>query len=265
MNNRSLALKVLAAEALLIASMGSLAFLYSRSVNEAPRNTNNVEVVPPKPNDHQKEPPAIASDYAKAKEIAELAKTIAFRPEVDLIVFVIDTSASMQDDRDDLRDSVNKIVSRYKGRAFNVVNFANSAESTGESTHNLTELKKRIDDAHDLGGEENSYLALSFAADKAREKFKSPAIVLITDAAPNDGKPGGFSQVTMDGAAAALNAANAELHVWAGFDMNEFLSGGSASTTTLYPELLTKVKKGGQIHLLKQANLNPNVFQNLFK
>lgn len=266
MNKRSLALKVLAAEALLVAGLGSLAFLYARSVDKPPKEIVVPPVVADTGEDKKAELKVTRDDYENnAKKIEELAKTIGFRQEVDLIVFVIDTSASMQDDRDDLRSSVNNILSRYKGRVFNVVNFANTAEITGEPTKNLAELKKRIDEARDLGGNENSYLALSTAADKAHEKFKNPAIVLITDAAPNDGNGGSFSQVTMDQTAAALNTANAELHVWAGFDITEFQSGGAASTTSLYPELLAKVKGGGKIQLLKQSNLDPSIFQNLFK
>jgi hypothetical protein len=253
MRKKSLALKVLAAEFLVIAGLGALAFLYIRSANEASRKIMAAEVEPPRADDKGKQSPPIAADYGKPKAIEELAKSIDLRPEVDLIVFVIDTSASMQDDRDDLRDSINKIVSRYKGRDFNVVNFANTAEITGEPTRNLAELKNRIDNARDLGGDENSYLALSVAADKAHEKFKNPAIVLMTDAAPNDGKSGSFSQVTMNQAAAAMNAANAELHVWAGFDQSEFQTGGSATTTSLYLELVGKVKAGGHIHEIKQA------------
>jgi hypothetical protein len=258
MNKRSLALKVLATEALLVAGLGSLAFLYARSVETAPTQSPAPAVELPEPVKPEKDKQVLAEEYPKAKKIEELAKTVGFRQEVDLIVFVIDTSASMRDDRDDLRSSVNKILSRYKGRAFNVVNFADTADTSGEPTKNLDELKKRIEDARDLGGNENSYLALSSAADKAREKFKNPAIVLITDAAPNDEKSGSFSQVTMDQAAAALNMANAELHVWAGFDMTEYLSGGAASTTTLYPTLLSKVKGGGNIQLLRQANFDPS-------
>jgi Mg-chelatase subunit ChlD len=250
MRKKSLTIKVLAAEILFIAALGTLVSLYTRSVDKAARKSSPPQAVTPTAA-QEKPPDAKAIDSIKAKPIAELAKTIDFRPEVDLVVFVIDTSASMQDDRDSLKNSVNNILSRYKGRAFNVVNFANTAEITGEPTRDLKELKSRIDNARDLGGDENSYLAVSIAADKAHKKFKNPAIVLMTDAAPHDGTTGSFSKVTMNQASDAINAANAELHVWAGFDQNEFMTGGSATTTSLYLELLGKVKAGGQIHEIR--------------
>src|SRR2546421_11637499 len=78
MNKRSLALKVLAAEALLIAGLGSLAFLYARSVNEASTKSLAAPVEAPNGDDQAKESRVVAVDYGKAKEIAELAKTIAF-------------------------------------------------------------------------------------------------------------------------------------------------------------------------------------------
>jgi Mg-chelatase subunit ChlD len=266
MNSKKLALKVLGIEAVIVALLGAAAFFYVKAVNESARRGLASQQNPPPTGEASPDLQTFSASYAKdGRSVEELAGSILLRPAVDSIAFVIDTSASMTDDRQDLRDSIKRIRDRYKGRAFIVVNFTGVAQVAGEPTRDLVELQKYIDGGFDLGGHENSYLALTTAASKAREKFKNPAIVLMTDAAPNDGKPGSNSQMTIDQAADALNAANAELHVWAAFDYQEFSSGGSAATTDLYPDLLSKVKAGGKLYLVKRDNFDPGKLMQPFR
>ncbi|HEY3138505.1 MAG TPA: vWA domain-containing protein [Blastocatellia bacterium] len=269
MNSKGFALKVLGIEAVIVGLLGTGAFFYVKSVDDGRRSGFTSQPQRPSVNPGRNQTPDIqtfSASYVKdGKGVKELAASIQLRPGVDLIVFVIDTSGSMQDDRQDLRDSINKITSRYKGLAFTVVNFTGVAQVASEPTHNLAEVQRCIDSGVDLQGDENSYLALTTAASKAREKFKTPAIVLMTDAAPNDGRPGSNSHVTIDDAADALNAANAELHVWAAFDFQEYITGGSAATTSLYPELVGKVKAGGKIYFVKRDNFDPNSLLQPFK
>jgi Mg-chelatase subunit ChlD len=255
MESKGFALKIIGVEALTIAMLGTLAFFYTRSLNEASGKSSANPLPQPATS-------TFAVDYLKnSKTVRDLASAIRLRPDVDLIVFVIDTSASMQDDRKELRDSINKISDRYKGRAFTVVNFADTAEVAGEPTRNLVEVQKYIDSGLDLGSQENSFAALTASATKAREKFKTPAIILMTDAAPHDGL-GSRSQVTIDEAASALNTANAELHVWAAYDLSEDQSGGAAANSPLYPELVRKVRAGGNVYLIKR-DIDPNLLPQL--
>jgi len=268
-NSKGFALKVLGLEAVIIALLGTAAFLYVKSVDEARRSGLTFQSQPPPTSPGRNQTPDVqtfSASYAKdGKSVKDLAASLQLRPGVDLIAFVIDTSGSMNDDRQDLRDSIKAILDRYKGRAFTVVNFTGIAQVAGEPTRDLAEVQRYIDAGGDLGGVENSYLALTAAAAKAREKFKNPAIVLMTDAAPNDGTPGNNSQVTIDQAGDALNAANAELHVWAAFDFQEYITGGSAATTSLYPELVGKVKAGGKVYFVKRDNFDPDKLMQPFR
>ncbi|MGA9994561.1 MAG: vWA domain-containing protein [Pyrinomonadaceae bacterium] len=258
MNSGGFALKVLGVELLLIALCGVLVFLYASSVRERQRRAlaAQAEASVPRQNADAK---AFAAQYQRAgKSVSDLLSAVSLRKETDLIVFVVDTSQSMNDDRQELRENIKKIMTRYKGKSLELVDFTDTTLITGEPTQDAGELQHRLDQSRDLGGPENSYNALIIAAAKAGQKFKHPAIILMTDAAPNDDQPGSSSHATMDQAASALNAADAELQVFAAFDYQEYLAGGSAATTDLYPQLLKKVKAGGEIHLLKRDNFDPN-------
>jgi Mg-chelatase subunit ChlD len=259
MESKNLAVKVLGIEALAVALLGTLIFFHVRSVTEMRSKASTAQATSQGPAGQTPDVHSFTANYAQqGKSVKDLAGMIEFRPEVDLITFVVDTSASMDDDRDELKDNVRRIIDRYKGRAFEVVNFTGKVEIAGEPTRDLAELQKQIDSGRDLGGDENSFLALTRAAEKAREKFKYPAIVLMTDAAPNDGQSGSGSNVTLGQAADALNSANAELHVWAGFDLQEYRTGGSAATSDLYPELVNNVKASGKVYLVKRGGFDPN-------
>ena len=261
-------MKVLGLEAVIVALLGTAAVFYVKSVDKAkPNSLISQPLAQTGPARNQTpDVQTFSASYEKdGKSVRDLAASLQLRPGVDLIEFVIDTSGSMDDDRQDLSNSIKSILDRYKGRSFTVVNYTGVAQVAGEPTRDLSAVQRYIDAGADLGGAENSYLALTTAAAKAREKFKTPAIVLMTDAAPNDGSPGNNSQTTLDQAADALNAANAELHVWAAFDWQEYLSGGSAASTNLYPELAGKVKAGGKIYFVKRGNFDPNKFLQLFK
>jgi hypothetical protein len=257
MESKNFTLKVIGLESLALAILGALAFFYVKSLSAA------APAVQPKPTSTPSaEVQTFTASYMKnGKSIKDLAGGIQFRADIDLIIFVIDTSVSMNDDRQDLHDSMNKISERYKGRPFQVVNFTQVAEIAGNPTSNLAELQKQIDSGRDLGGGENSFLALATAATNTQAKFKKPAIVLMTDAAPNDVNAGSGSNVTLEQAANALNSVNAELHVWAAFDLNEYQSGGAAATSNLYPQVVSRVKAGGKIYLVKRDNFDPNWFQ----
>jgi Mg-chelatase subunit ChlD len=266
MNSKGFALKVLSLEAVIVALLGTAAFFYVKSVDQAQRSGLTSQPPPQIGRNQVPDVQTFSASYAKdGKSVKDLAGRLQLRPGVDLIAFVIDTSGSMNDDRQDLRDSIKTILEHYKGRAFTVVNFTGIAQVAGEPTRDLAEVQRYIDAGTDLGGVENSYLALTTAAAKAREKFKTPAIVLMTDAAPNDGQPGNNSQVTLDQAGEALNAANAELHVWAAFDFQEYATGGSAATTNLYPELVGKVKAGGKVYFVKRDTFDPNKLMQPFR
>ena len=261
MNQRKLAASVLGIEALALALMGGLAYAYVRSIENRNQEPLAVAAQPPPrraaPN-QVKDLPKVAEEYKQgAKGIADLAATINSRKNIDLVMFVLDTSDSMTDDRKDLRDSIGKVVDHYKGKLVQIVNFGNTAEVSGEPTRDLAELQRRLDAAHDLGGNENSFQALVFAANQARPKFKRPLVVLMTDAAPNDDAWLLGSHVTLQQAADALNAANAELHVWAAYDEREYWSGGAASTSTLYPELVKLIKAGGERALVTRNGFDP--------
>lgn len=250
MESGKLALKVIGAEFLVIALGGISAYFYVQSINE-----RNREALVSKPSAASQNPDsqALAAQYRKAgKSLTELLSAMNLRKETDLITFVVDTSQSMTDDRQELKDSIKKIMSLYKGKSFELVDYTDRALVTGEPTRDAAELQQRLEQSRDLGGSENSYNALVIAADKSRQQFKYPAIILMTDAAPNDGQPGSSSLVSMTQAADALNAANAELHVFAAFDAQEYAAGGSAATTDLYNQLLRQIKLGGAIHQLKR-------------
>jgi hypothetical protein len=249
MDTKNFALKVVGLESLAVALLGALAFAFT-NVSKPPPPISS-----PSPST---EVQSFAATYLKnSKPIKDLAAGIQFRPDVDLIVFVIDTSASMSDDRIDLRGSIDKISNRYKGRPFQVVNFTQFAQVAGDPTTSIAELQRQIDSGSDLGGGENSFLALATAATTAQKKFHNPAIVLMTDAAPNDVMVGSGG-ATLDQAADQLNIANAELHVWAAFDDAEEQSGGAAATSNLYTVLADKVKGGGKIYLVNRRNFDPN-------
>lgn len=250
MESSRFALKVIGAEFLAIALGGVLAFFYIQSVNE--RNRKAIASKPPVASQNP-DPQSLAAQYRKSgKSVTELLSAMNLRKETDLITFVVDTSQSMTDDRQELRDSIKKIMSLYKGKSFELVDYTDRALVTGEPTRDVAELQQRLDQSRDLGGSENSYNALLIAANKSRQQFKNPAIILMTDAAPNDGQPGSSSLVSMTQAADALNGANAELHVFAAFDAQEYAAGGSAATTDLYDQLLRQIKLGGAIHQLKR-------------
>jgi Mg-chelatase subunit ChlD len=255
------ALKTLGLEALGLAAMGGLAFLYVNSQKDYVPPSPPPRVIKPAAN--QQDATVFVNQYQKdAQSVSDLAKTISASQGIDLITFVIDTSGSMIDDRQDLRDSIKTVIDRNRGRKFEVINFADTAEATGDPTRDLAELQRRIDQATDLGGFENSLLALRTAAERARGKFNNPLIVLMTDAAPNDGgNP--QSQVTLDEAITALNASNAHLYIWAAFDQNEYQSAGSAATSDDYRQLIAKLKAGGQIYLVKRNGFDPNWFQQI--
>jgi Mg-chelatase subunit ChlD len=257
MESKYFAYKVLGVEALLVAALGTLAFFYARSMQEAQgRGTTPTTTAPASAPQPLR---AFATSYIKdSRSVKELTNAMQLRPEIDLIAFVIDTSASMNDDRDELKANARTLSEQFKGRAFEVVNFADTAQVAGEPTRNLTELQRQIDAGVDLGGIENGYQALVVAANKAHEKFKHPALVLMTDAAPNDGMPGSTSPMTIEQAANALNAANAELYVWAAFDLNEYMANGSAATSPLYPDLVSRTKAGGKVYFIKRNNFDPN-------
>lgn len=243
-------IKVLGAELLAIALGGVLVFFYVQSINE--RNRKAAVSTPPVSGQKQ-DSQALSAQYRKTgKSVTDLLSAMNLRKETDLVTFVVDTSQSMIDDRQELRSGIKKIMSLYKGRSFELIDFADTALVNGEPTRDVAELQQRLEQSRDLGGSENSYNALVVAADKSRQQFKNPAIILMTDAAPNDGQPGSTSIVTMMQAVDALNAANAELHIFAAFDAQEYAAGGSAATTDLYQQLLRKIKSGGEIHVLRR-------------
>lgn len=263
MASNRFALKTLGLEALGLAAMGGLAFLYVNSQGAYVPPSPPQRIVRPAAN--QQDATVFVSQYQKdAQSVSDLARMINASQGIDLITFVIDTSASMGDDRQNLRDSIKTVIERNRGRKFEVINFADTAQVTGDPTRDLVELQQRIDQATDLGGYENSLLALRTAAERARGKFKNPLFVLMTDAAPNDGR-NSQSQVTLDDAATALNSANAHLYIWAAFDQNEYQSAGSAATSDDYRQLVAKLKAGGQIYMVKRQGFDPNWFQQLGK
>jgi Mg-chelatase subunit ChlD len=231
------------------------------SVNERQRKavaTLQAEASGAAPRQNVNEQAFVAQYQRAGKSVSDLLGAMKLRNETDLITFVVDTSQSMNDDRQELKENIEKIMERYKGKNFELVDFTDTALVIGEPTKDAAVLRQNLEQSGDLGGPENSYNALMVAAAKARQKFKHPAIILMTDAAPNDGQMGSSSQVTMDKAADALNAANAELQVFAAFDYDEYNSGGSAATTDLYSQLLKKIKAGGETYLLKRDNFDPN-------
>ncbi|HWP44760.1 MAG TPA: vWA domain-containing protein [Blastocatellia bacterium] len=262
MNDRALAIRTLSIEVLVLALMGTLAVVYFRSqepkssnVPGAAAGTQPEQAKPDRIADIQ----TFAAEYPKkGRSISDLSGSLSLGPGVDLIVFIIDTSASMNDDRQELRDSIKKVLTRNKGKLFNVVNYADIPVSTGDPTRDVAELQARIESATDLGGSENSFLALSEAAAQTRQKYKKPVFILMTDAAPNDGRFLSNSRVTIDQAADAVNSANGELHIWAGFDQAEFASAGAAATSDLYPQLISKIKAGGNIYYVKHQGFDPS-------
>ncbi|HXU38178.1 MAG TPA: vWA domain-containing protein [Blastocatellia bacterium] len=260
MNSKGFALRVLGVEALALALLGGLGYAYLKSNEkpEPPPAAGPTKPVPPPPAPGQATVSKIVEDYGKSgKGVADLAATMTSRKNIDLVMFVIDTSASMTDDRKELRDSIDKILKRYKGKLVQIVDFGNTAQVTGEPTRDLAELQRRLDASQDLGGTENSFQALKFAAEQCRSKFKRPLVVLMTDAAPNDGFLFSGSNVTLQQAADALNAANAELHVWAAFDDGEYRSGGTASASMVYPELVKLIKAGGERAIVTRNGFDP--------
>lgn len=248
MNSNGPALKTIGVEFLAIVICGILVFFYARSFNQTTPAANQT-VVPVKQNANTQ---ALSVYQKDAKSITDLLSALKLRPETDLIVFVIDTSSSMSDDQQELRGDIRKTVASQKGKSFEIVAFDETARVVAAPTRNPTELENQLDRLSDVSGSENSYNALATAADSARPQFKNPAIILMTDAAPNDGHAGSSSTVTLDSAARAINAANAELHIFAAFDQAEEGTGGSAATSLLYPQLAAMIKAGGQVHFLKR-------------
>lgn len=258
MKSDNFALKVLGLEFLAITACGISAFLFVRATNEAARKKANVQEPAPVTQAPAINVQTFAAQYQKeGKSVSDLISALQLRPQTDLIEFVVDTSQSMDDDRQELKENIKKIMARNRGKGFVLVDFADTALVRGEATRNAAELQQLLDDSRDLGGTENCYNALVIAAAKAHEKFKYPAIILMTDAAPNDGRLGSGSRVTIKETAEALNAADAELHVLVAFDYQEFLAGGAAATSDAYPELLKSIRAGGKVHLLKRV-LDPN-------
>jgi len=261
MSSNSFALKVIGIEFLAILLSGALVLFYVKSVNERHQNATaaNAQSFAPKPSANMQ---TFAASYKRdGKSVTELLSALKLRQEADLITFVIDTSQSMDDDRQELKENVKKLVAHYRGKSFELISFTDTAQVMGAPTRDPVELQRKLDQAHDLGGPENTYRALMTAADKAREQFKNPVIILMTDAAPNDGMPGSSSNITLDQAANAVNSANAEFYVFAAFDEQEEMSGGSAATSPFYPQLVGKIKAGGQVYYLKRDNFDPNAMR----
>lgn len=268
MASNGFARKVLAVEMAGLALLGGAAFFLARSQDEpAPSGPQPQAQQKPKPAAFQSQSPEqITKEYDRsARPVSDLAGELKSLGAVDLITFVIDTSGSMQDDRQSLRDSIETVIRSNRGRQFDVINYTGTPVITGEPTRDLAELRRRIEAGQDPGGAgENSLLALKTAAERSRSRFKNPLIVLMTDAAPNDGN-NAQSQVTVDEAADAINAASGQLYIWAAFDWQEYLSGGAASTSDLYRDLASRIKAGGKIHLVKRNTFDPNWFRQLLR
>ncbi|HEV7377202.1 MAG TPA: vWA domain-containing protein [Pyrinomonadaceae bacterium] len=258
MSSNAFALKVIGLEFLAIIISGTLIFFYARSVNE--RNQKALATTDAtSPPAHNMDMQTFSANYQKdGKSVTDLLSALKLSKETDLITFVIDTSSSMEDDRQELRDSIKKTVAHYKGKTFQLVAYNETAQVMGAPTRDPVQLQIQLDQLRDLGGNENSYYALMTAAETAHRQFKKPVIILMTDAAPNDGRPGSSSQTTMGQAASALNAAGAELYVFAAFDQQEESAGGSAATSAFYPQLVRMISAGGQIYFLKNNNFDPN-------
>jgi Mg-chelatase subunit ChlD len=260
-NSKRFAAGVLGAEAMILAALAGLGYAYVRSVNDRlPQEVRQSPTPRPRrPAPGQREDlKAFADDYKKdGKTIADLAASMNSRKDVDLLMFVIDTSGSMNDDRRELRNSIDKTLARYRGKLVQIINFGDTAQVTGEPTRDIAELQRRLDATQDLGGTENSLQALTFAAQQARPKFKKPLIVLMTDAAPHDGLANSTSSATTAQTADAINAANAELKVWAAFDNAEYWEGGAAATCDAYPDLVKSIKAGGEMLLVERKKLDP--------
>ncbi|HMF57569.1 MAG TPA: vWA domain-containing protein [Pyrinomonadaceae bacterium] len=256
MSSTAFALKVLGTELLTIAVGCTLVFFYAKSFEEGRRKA---QADAGRSANTQTNAQTFAAGYMRdGKSMTNLLSAIKLRGDTDLITFVIDTSQSMDDDRQELRENIRKMVARYKGKSFELVDFTDTAMVLGDPTREAAQLEQWLDSSHDLGGPENSYRALSIAAAKAHERFKNPALILITDAAPNDSTPGSSSHVTLDQAADAINAANAELYVLAAYDQQEAISAGTAATSPFYPQLVNKINAGGQVYMLKRNNFDPN-------
>jgi len=244
MNSNGPAAKTIGAQLLVIAVCAILVFLYARSYNRP-----TAVLPPPPPKATTKAPDIVVKE---GKPLTDLLGAIKLRPETDLIVFVIDTSSSMNDDTEQLKADIRKTVASQKGKKFEIVAFNETALIVATPTRDATDLENHLKGLVDVGGNENSYNALVTAAVSARPQFKYPAIILMTDAAPNDGKLLSSSKVTIDEAASALKAANAELHIFAAFDQAEATSGGSAVDCPAYERLVTMTDPQGQIHILKR-------------
>jgi len=244
MNSNGPAAKTIGAELLVIAVCAALVFWYARSFNRP------MPVPPPSPPRPITKTPDIV--VKEGKPLTDLLGAIKLRPETDLIVFVIDTSSSMSDDTEQLKADIRKTVASQKGKKFEIVAFNETALMVAAPTRDAMDLENHLKGLADVGGSENSLRALVTAAVSAPPQFKYPAIILMTDAAPNDGKIGSSSRVTIDEAASALNTANAELHIFAAFDQAEATSGGSAVDCPAYEQLVTMTNHQGQIHILKR-------------
>lgn len=258
MSSNAFALKIIGIEFLAIVLCAVPIFFYVKSVDERNQNatTANAPSSDPKPRVNMQ---TFAAGYKRdGKSVTDLLSALKVRAQADLISFVIDTSASMGNDQKELRDNIKRLVARYKGKSFQLVTYANTVQVMGAPTKDPVELQRELDQAHDLGDTENSYQALVAATDQARAQFKSPVIILVTDAAPNDGTPASTSAVTLNQAADAINAANAELYVFAAFDEAEETQAGSAATSPSYPQLTGKIKAGGQVFYLKRDDFDPN-------
>jgi len=142
------------------------------------------------------------------------------RPDVDLISLSSTRRRAWTMTATSLKDNAKAIGQRFKAAISSRQLHRHGADCRRADPQSGPTYKSRLI-GNRPGGNRNSYWRLgSTAANKAREKFKRPAIVLMTDAVPNDGMPGSASNTTMNQAADALNAANAELHVWAAFDLS---------------------------------------------
>lgn len=258
MSSNAFALKVIGLEFLAIVISGILIFFYVKSADERNQKALVTTDASPQPA-HNMDVQTFSANYQRdGKSITDLLSALKLSRETDLITFVIDTSASMEDDRQELRDNIKKTVAHYKGKIFQLVAFNETAQVMGAPTRDPVQLQIQLDQLRDLGGNENSYNALVTAAETAHSQFKKPVIILMTDASPNDGRIGSSSQTTIGQAARAINTAGAELYIFAAFDQQEESAGGSAATSAFYPQLTKMISAGGQIYFLKRTNFDPN-------
>lgn len=219
--------------------------------------------------------------------VSGLADKLHVDEQVDLLVFIIDASSSMQNDEEDLKKSIDTIINRYKGRMFQILFYNYEPYFKTNPTDNLDDLyeqfdiKPRLDQGiyalvPNLYGWENSLYALEMVSKRTVGRYKHPALILMTDAAPNDfnflEKYKMFSfdarkelksysltdlaffdqnltndrQGIINTVLSALKDANAELYIWAAYEKEEIGNGqaGAAANSAIYQELVDGVGKG---------------------